>query len=250
MIGDAAPVRRRPGWPLARQAAPAAAPAAGRSGHRRTARAHGPCSAGARRHSALIAARASGWQARCSPPSSRRCRSSTAPNPSAVLLPPSGAHWRPAGRRMGPVAGTPSPAALSQSAARATIGSVASVGALAVIFLGAVPMAAAQANPDAAPILAQSLAGSAASMNFPAKGFQLTDQRGPCLTLASLRGKVVLLTFLDPVCTSACPLIAQEFRAAATCSVPLPGMSSWSRSPPTLSSTRRRTPGSSPARRT
>ncbi|HEY1346626.1 MAG TPA: SCO family protein, partial [Streptosporangiaceae bacterium] len=29
----------------------------------------------------------------------------------------------------------------------------------------------------------------------------------------SLRGKVVLLTFLDPVCTTDCPLIAQEFRA-------------------------------------
>ena len=34
------------------------------------------------------------------------------------------------------------------------------------------------------------------------------------MTLASLRGKVVLLTFLDPVCTSDCPLIAQEFRQA------------------------------------
>ena len=34
------------------------------------------------------------------------------------------------------------------------------------------------------------------------------------MTLASLRGKVVLLTFLDPVCTTDCPLIAQEFRAA------------------------------------
>ena len=34
------------------------------------------------------------------------------------------------------------------------------------------------------------------------------------MTLASLRGKVVLLTFLDPVCTTDCPLIAQEFRQA------------------------------------
>ncbi len=34
------------------------------------------------------------------------------------------------------------------------------------------------------------------------------------MTLASLRGKVVLLTFLDPVCTTDCPLIAQEFRDA------------------------------------
>ncbi len=106
------------------------------------------------------------------------------------------------------------PAALSQSVATATVGSVASVGALGVIFLGAAPMAAAQANPNAAPILAQSLAGSVAPLNFAAKGFQLTDQRGHSVSLASLHGKVVLLTFLDPVCTSACPLIAQEFRAA------------------------------------
>jgi len=34
------------------------------------------------------------------------------------------------------------------------------------------------------------------------------------VSLASLRGKTVLLTFLDPVCTSDCPLIAQEFRQA------------------------------------
>ncbi len=34
------------------------------------------------------------------------------------------------------------------------------------------------------------------------------------MSLASLHGKVVLLTFLDPVCTSDCPLIAQEFRQA------------------------------------
>ncbi len=106
------------------------------------------------------------------------------------------------------------PAALRQSVAATSIGAVASVGALGVIFLGAAPMAAAQANPEAAPILAQSLTGSVAPMNFPAKSFQLVDQRGHTVTLASLHGKVVLLTFLDPVCTSACPLIAQEFRDA------------------------------------
>jgi cytochrome oxidase Cu insertion factor (SCO1/SenC/PrrC family) len=34
------------------------------------------------------------------------------------------------------------------------------------------------------------------------------------VTLASLRGKVVLLEFLDPVCVTDCPLEAQEFRQA------------------------------------
>jgi cytochrome oxidase Cu insertion factor (SCO1/SenC/PrrC family) len=106
------------------------------------------------------------------------------------------------------------PGYLRQSMATANFRSVAAVGAVGLIILGAAPMAAAQANPNADPILAQAIAGSTAQLNFPAKGFALTDQHGRTVTLASLRGKVVLLTFLDPVCTSDCPLIAQEFRAA------------------------------------
>jgi cytochrome oxidase Cu insertion factor (SCO1/SenC/PrrC family) len=98
--------------------------------------------------------------------------------------------------------------------ATASIGSVAAAGALGLIILGAAPMAAAQASPNADPILAESITGSSAPLNFQAKAVQLTDQHGRAVSLASLRGKVVLLTFLDPVCTSDCPLIAQEFRAA------------------------------------
>ncbi len=107
------------------------------------------------------------------------------------------------------------PASVRQAVATASIRSVAIGGALALIILGAAPMAAAQASPNADPILAEAIAGSAAPLNYPAKSFQLTDQRGQPVSLASLRGKVVLMTFLDPVCTSDCPLIAQEFRAAA-----------------------------------
>jgi cytochrome oxidase Cu insertion factor (SCO1/SenC/PrrC family) len=106
------------------------------------------------------------------------------------------------------------PASLRRSVATASLGTIASVGALGLIILGAAPMAAAQASRNADPILAESIGGSSAALNFPAKGFQLTDQHGQTVSLASLRGKVVLLTFLDPVCTSDCPLIAQEFRAA------------------------------------
>jgi len=105
------------------------------------------------------------------------------------------------------------PAAMRRSVATASLGTVASVGALGLIILGAAPMAAAQASRNADPILAESIAGSSAPLNFPAKGFALTDQHGQTVSLASLRGKVVLLTFLDPVCTTDCPLIAQEFRA-------------------------------------
>jgi cytochrome oxidase Cu insertion factor (SCO1/SenC/PrrC family) len=98
--------------------------------------------------------------------------------------------------------------------ASASIRSVAVAGALGLIILGAAPMAAAQASRTADPILAEAIAGSTAPLNFPAKPFHLTDQHGRTVSLAGLHGKVVLLTFLDPVCTSDCPLIAQEFRAA------------------------------------
>jgi protein SCO1/2 len=76
-------------------------------------------------------------------------------------------------------------------------------------------MAVAQASPVADTILAESINGpSAPPVNFPAPAFALTDQDGRAVTLASLHGKVVLLTFLDDTCTTDCPLIAQEFRQA------------------------------------
>jgi cytochrome oxidase Cu insertion factor (SCO1/SenC/PrrC family) len=105
-------------------------------------------------------------------------------------------------------------AASPRTLASAGIESVAAVGAIGLIILGAAPMAAAQANPVADTILAQAIDGSSAPMNYRAPAFSLTNQHGRTVTLASLRGKVVLLTFLDPVCTSDCPLEAQEFREA------------------------------------
>jgi cytochrome oxidase Cu insertion factor (SCO1/SenC/PrrC family) len=106
------------------------------------------------------------------------------------------------------------PAAIRQSAAAAGIESVAAVGAIGLIVLGAAPMAAAQANPVADTILAQAIDGASAPVNYPAHAFSLTDQNGRPVTLASLHGKVVLLGFLDPVCTTDCPLMGQEFRHA------------------------------------
>jgi cytochrome oxidase Cu insertion factor (SCO1/SenC/PrrC family) len=92
--------------------------------------------------------------------------------------------------------------------------SVAALGAIAVIVVGAAPMAFASANRNADPIIAQALAGDSGPINEPAPGFTLTSQDGHQVSLSSLRGKVVLLTFLDPVCTTDCPIIAQELRAA------------------------------------
>ena len=106
------------------------------------------------------------------------------------------------------------PRAVSGMLATASARSVAAVAALAVIVLGAAPMASAAVNRTADPILALSIAGGSTNLDLPAPGFRLTDQNGQPVTLASLRGKVVLMTFLDPVCSTDCPIIAQELKQA------------------------------------
>ncbi|HTX28925.1 MAG TPA: SCO family protein [Streptosporangiaceae bacterium] len=106
------------------------------------------------------------------------------------------------------------PGELGGRLATASARSVAAVAALAVVLIGAAPMAVASVNRTADPILALAIEGSSQQTDIPAYGFQLTDQDGQTVTLASLRGKVVLMTFLDPVCTTDCPLIAQEFKEA------------------------------------
>jgi cytochrome oxidase Cu insertion factor (SCO1/SenC/PrrC family) len=91
---------------------------------------------------------------------------------------------------------------------------IGAAGALGVILVGAAPMAVASVNRTADPVIAEALAGTSGQPDTPAPGFTLTSQDGRQVSLASLRGKVVLLTFLDPVCTTDCPLIAQEMRSA------------------------------------
>jgi cytochrome oxidase Cu insertion factor (SCO1/SenC/PrrC family) len=44
-----------------------------------------------------------------------------------------------------------------------------------------------------------------------APGFTLTDQGGHAMSLASLRGRVVVLEFMDPHCTDICPIVSGEF---------------------------------------
>ncbi len=106
------------------------------------------------------------------------------------------------------------PRTLGGTVASASARSVAAVAAVAVIVLGAAPMASAAANRTADPILALAIEGGSTTLDLPAPGFSLTDQNGQPVTLASLHGKVVLMTFLDPVCTTDCPIIAQEFKQA------------------------------------
>jgi cytochrome oxidase Cu insertion factor (SCO1/SenC/PrrC family) len=119
----------------------------------------------------------------------------------------------------GPSGGRPRAArvpVLLRAFAGAPVRVVAGVGALGVVLVGAAPMAFASVNGSADPIIAQALAGTSGQPGTPAPGFTLTSQDGRQVSLAGLRGKVVLLTFLDPVCTTDCPLIAQEMRSADT----------------------------------
>jgi cytochrome oxidase Cu insertion factor (SCO1/SenC/PrrC family) len=44
-----------------------------------------------------------------------------------------------------------------------------------------------------------------------APGFTLTDLGGQAMSLAGLRGRVVVLDFMDPHCTDICPIVSREF---------------------------------------
>ncbi|MDQ1642073.1 MAG: hypothetical protein QOJ90_1424, partial [Actinomycetota bacterium] len=48
----------------------------------------------------------------------------------------------------------------------------------------------------------------------PVPDFRLTDQNGLTVTQTNLRGRLTVLTFLDPVCSDDCPLIANQLAAA------------------------------------
>lgn len=52
-------------------------------------------------------------------------------------------------------------------------------------------------------------------MDLPAPPFELVDQRGQGVSLASLRGGVVWLTFLFGHCETLCPALVQRINAAA-----------------------------------
>lgn len=102
---------------------------------------------------------------------------------------------------------------LRQTVTLVTARSVTSLGALAVVLVGAGPLAVAAANWHADPVIARAISGAALPVNRPAPDFRLVSQSGQPVSLASLRGKVTLLTFLDPQCTTDCP-VATELKEA------------------------------------
>jgi cytochrome oxidase Cu insertion factor (SCO1/SenC/PrrC family) len=94
----------------------------------------------------------------------------------------------------------------------AALGVTAAVASFGIVLVGAVPMAFASVNTHTDTIVTEALNGQPEPTDTPATPFELTDQHGAPVSLATLKGRTIALTFLDPVCTSDCPLIAQEFR--------------------------------------
>jgi cytochrome oxidase Cu insertion factor (SCO1/SenC/PrrC family) len=101
----------------------------------------------------------------------------------------------------------------------------AACAAAVILVVGLVTVAVAGRRDAAASLAGQRPSDIPASVSLPtinlmalspvpakaAPGFRLTDQNGRTLTLSSLRGKVVVLNFMDPHCTDICPLVSQEF---------------------------------------
>ena len=89
----------------------------------------------------------------------------------------------------------------------AMMGSVVSV---AIIALGVIPATAVWAKGTTDPLLAETLNEPPQQVNFSPYPFHLQDGNGRDVSMASFSGKVVALTFLDPVCLNDCPEIASE----------------------------------------
>jgi cytochrome oxidase Cu insertion factor (SCO1/SenC/PrrC family) len=142
-------------------------------------------------------------------------RSVTAGVPATERI--AGSPWPAPSSRTGPRLTALRPAmagqVLRQTLTLATVRSVTSLGAFGVVLVGTGPLAAAAVNWHADPIIARAIAGAATPVNRSAPDFRLVSQSGQPVGLGSLRGKVTLLTFLDPRCVADCP-VATELKEA------------------------------------
>ena len=83
--------------------------------------------------------------------------------------------------------------------------------AIALLVLNASPRAAS----DAASPVSEAPAGTWAAGKLRAPDFRLTDQSGAAVSLAALRGRPVIVAFIDPLCRDFCPLEAKRLNAVA-----------------------------------
>ena len=92
---------------------------------------------------------------------------------------------------------------------RSNSGSVVAAFAAAMVLVASVSMAVAAASP-AESTLFLAANGSVGSEHVRETPFTLTDQYGRPFTLGEHRGRYTILAFLDPVCWTDCPIIANQ----------------------------------------
>lgn len=89
------------------------------------------------------------------------------------------------------------------------------IGALGVMIIGLVMLRQGQLDsPGEIDRVSSTTDYEGTSLEGPAPGFRLKDQNGSVVSLSDFRGKVVVLTLLDPVCTDICPIYAHQYRLA------------------------------------
>jgi cytochrome oxidase Cu insertion factor (SCO1/SenC/PrrC family) len=94
---------------------------------------------------------------------------------------------------------------------RSSSGAVVAAFAVAMVSFSVISMFVASVS-AAEPTLFVAQNGTAAAVNTKAPVFTLTDQFNRPFTLEEHKGRYTLLTFLDPVCWTDCPLLAAQLR--------------------------------------
>jgi cytochrome oxidase Cu insertion factor (SCO1/SenC/PrrC family) len=88
-------------------------------------------------------------------------------------------------------------------------------GAVAMTCFGAILLLAVGTLSGSTADAAIAAGGQVSVIRGRAPAFTLTDASGKQVSLRDFAGRVVVLSFIDPVCTSECPIEAQEMRMAA-----------------------------------
>lgn len=88
----------------------------------------------------------------------------------------------------------------------------AAIAALGLVMLGGLAIALSVRSSDDSS--AARFIGSEPPARFPMPDFALRDYDGSLVRASDLRGKVVVLTFLETKCEEACPIIAGEVASA------------------------------------
>jgi cytochrome oxidase Cu insertion factor (SCO1/SenC/PrrC family) len=128
------------------------------------------------------------------------------------------------------------------------VGLVVALGLLvAALFLGLGSSGGGGSSSSAAAPVSDAPAATWAAGEQRAPGFTLQDEGGRPLSLASLRGRPVIVTFIDPLCRDYCPTEAQHlndvvrsFPAAEKPAVVAVSVNVYGNKPATLAQDRRK----------